>query len=679
MKRLCASLIVVIILSILGLWKSEGAKPEFKPQPTITPNVQDKNLARRKANFKKGRALLLQQNVPFDPDDLLKRGWQQRLRTTLDQMPELQVVQQGDNNLKGVQLAHTLYLPENIQLTGDTVILARRLVFLGRNVVIKGPHDIHIFTIDETQLVDNSSFKRDGARMVKVGFLPPSTLASLKPAQGHITIDTSGVGRDEWIQQRRFQQVAKKTGRSKDLHHALPAFMQNADGANGADGQAGPNGNFGQPGNSGANGQNGSCPSDINGGFGNSGASGADGGDGGNGGNGGDGQNGGGISFTAQQGQSYTVSANGGRGGNGGPGGNGGDGGNGGSGGNGGNGASCSTCSGNGQTSNGGGGGFAGSGGKGGNGGTGGNGGRGGNGGSIDIETPQNFSGSINWSASAGTGGSGGSGGFPGQGGFAGSPGAGGSGARGLNCSGSGSQGSTGGTGSPGNSGNGGNSGQAGGNGSDGGANIHASEASCWFDEDCECDCVCFEGTCSYASPIVIDVLGNGFDLTSGTQGVRFDLNADGVAKPIAWTSMTSDDAWLALDRNGNGSIDNGTELFGNLTQQPASDSPNGFDALAEFDKPAAGGNGDGKINDQDAIFSSLRLWRDSNQNGISEAAELHTLQSLGVLTLHLDYKMSKRVDRFGNEFRYRAKVTDSKDAQLGRWAWDVFLVSPTP
>src|SRR5262245_20842130 len=240
MKRLCVSLIVVIILSVLGLWKSEGARPEIKPKAT-TPNLQDEELARRKSNFKSGRALLLQQNVPFDPDDLLKRGWQQKLRTTLDQMPELQVVQQGDNKLKGAQLAHTLYLPENIQLIGDTVILVRRLVFLGRNVVIKGPHDIHIFTIDETQLVDNSSFRKDGARMVKVGFLAPSTLASLKPTQGTITIDTTGAGRDEWTQQRRLQQLARKTGRSKDLHHALPAFMQNEDGANGSDGQAGPN------------------------------------------------------------------------------------------------------------------------------------------------------------------------------------------------------------------------------------------------------------------------------------------------------------------------------------------------------------------------------------------------------------------------------------------------------
>ena len=176
MKRLYVSLIVVILLSILGLWTSEGAKPELQPE-AFTPNTQkDEAMARRKANFKKGRELLLKKNVPFDPDQLLKPGWQKELKTTVEQMPELQVIQQGDTKLKGAQLAHTLYLPENVELTGDTVILVRRLLFLGNNVVIKGPHDIHIFTIDDTQLAANSPFKRGGGGMVKVGFLPASTL-----------------------------------------------------------------------------------------------------------------------------------------------------------------------------------------------------------------------------------------------------------------------------------------------------------------------------------------------------------------------------------------------------------------------------------------------------------------------------------------------------------------------
>lgn len=190
-----------------------------------------------------------------------------------------------------------------------------------------------------------------------------------------------------------------------------------------------------------------------------------------------------------------------------------------------------------------------------------------------------------------------------------------------------------------------------------------------WDPAICDCEC----------SPLLVDILGNGFSLTDVRGGVNFDLKNTGVLTRMAWTSPGSDDAFVVLDRNGNGRVDNGSELFGSFTPQPPAGQPNGFKALAEYDKLENGGNGDSVIDGKDAVFALLRLWQDINHNGISEASELHTLTSLGVYRIRLDYKESRVRDEHGNWFRYRAKILDTPDtpsARAPRWIWDVYLLT---
>lgn len=175
------------------------------------------------------------------------------------------------------------------------------------------------------------------------------------------------------------------------------------------------------------------------------------------------------------------------------------------------------------------------------------------------------------------------------------------------------------------------------------------------------------------SSPILINLSG-GFELTGLDQAVHFDLDADGENETVSWTDGTGDDAFLVLDRNANGQIDDGTELFGTVTPQPESGVPNGFIALGVYDLEGHGGNGDGWISEADETFDELRLWLDSNHDGVSQAVELETLSSAGVLAIDLEYVVSQRRDRHGNEFRWRSNVRTVQGAT--RHAADVIFLA---
>jgi hypothetical protein len=175
-------------------------------------------------------------------------------------------------------------------------------------------------------------------------------------------------------------------------------------------------------------------------------------------------------------------------------------------------------------------------------------------------------------------------------------------------------------------------------------------------------------------SPILLAVgQSSEYLLTSLEGGVRFDLDSDGRAEQISWTRPGEPLGFLVLDRNGNGLIDNGRELFGNYTPLEGDlTAAQGFEALAAWDAPSGGGNGDGWINPADAVWSRLQLWVDANHNGISEPTELFSLGALRVTGISTQAYAEGRRDRYGNTFRFRGQFIIAGNP---RWAYDVFFV----
>lgn len=159
-------------------------------------------------------------------------------------------------------------------------------------------------------------------------------------------------------------------------------------------------------------------------------------------------------------------------------------------------------------------------------------------------------------------------------------------------------------------------------------------------------------GACS---PIVIDLGNDGIRLGAAGVGVNFDVNADGVLDHVQWVRRGGDEGFLALDRSGNGLIDDGAELFGVGTPMilEGRAAPNGFVGLAQYDARQLGGNDDGLITEADAIWPQLRIWIDRNADGVSTYEEMRTLRSYGLTALDTIPRIRKYFDAAGNIIPY--------------------------
>lgn len=180
------------------------------------------------------------------------------------------------------------------------------------------------------------------------------------------------------------------------------------------------------------------------------------------------------------------------------------------------------------------------------------------------------------------------------------------------------------------------------------------------------CEVEICPGGCT--SPLVINLPGDGFKFSGLEDPVSFDINADGIPDRVGWTRFGSNDVFLARDRNHNGRIDDGSELFGNHTpvtlNAPGGSSMNGFEVLRFFESPLNGigtSAADNKVDSGDPGFNELLLWRDVNHDGISQPEEIVNAAAFGLTAIDMDYHEARRHDNNGNWLK-----------QIGKSYWNV-------
>jgi len=178
---------------------------------------------------------------------------------------------------------------------------------------------------------------------------------------------------------------------------------------------------------------------------------------------------------------------------------------------------------------------------------------------------------------------------------------------------------------------------------------------------------------CVNYSPIIVDLGVGGVRMSSAENGVRFTINDVGSILQVGWP-IGPLNAFLVLDRNGDGVVNNGSELFGNTTRlRDGSIASDGFAALAELDD-----DGNGRVDEADSAYSRLRLWTDLNLDAVSQEDELLSLESSGLISIDVRPEQSMHRDQWGNRFTLRAKARFTM-APVQRFAYDVFPVTLKP
>ena len=241
--------IVVCLLLASTLPTSEGyyrtaSLPTPHQEDSRKLQMQEERRARVRKNFEPGRDLLWRKGVPFDPEELLEPNWQRRLAPKFAEISEMQLVRRLGRRFKGVQLADVLYLPEKVELTGDTIIIANKVIFEGQHAVIKGNYNVYFFPVETGGVLGTTleaASKEQGLRFSTVSFNGSSAAKRFAPRLlqdgWSITIDTSGRGRKEWLEE---QNKARRVNFKKASLQGDTVDTSGQAGSTGPTGQQGP-------------------------------------------------------------------------------------------------------------------------------------------------------------------------------------------------------------------------------------------------------------------------------------------------------------------------------------------------------------------------------------------------------------------------------------------------------